>query len=98
MSVTGLHTLIDNLLESSSIEAGRFTLRRTRSDLAQLLQEAVQTLQPLLDRRHQALDMELPSGLPKLWIDPTRITQVLINLLSNASKYSPVGATILGGP
>jgi len=95
MSVTGLHTLIDNLLESSSIEAGRFTLRRTRSDLAQLLQEAVQTLQPLLDRRHQALDMELPSGLPKLWIDPTRITQVLINLLSNASKYSPVGATIL---
>ena len=95
MSVTGLHTLIDNLLESSSIEAGRFTLRRTRSDLTQLLQEAVQTMQPLLDRRHQALDMDLPSGLPTLWIDPTRITQVLVNLLSNASKYSPVGATIL---
>jgi PAS domain S-box-containing protein len=95
MSVTGLHTLIDNLLESSSIEAGRFTLRRTRSDLTELLQEAVQTLQPLLDRRHQALTMDLMSGLPKLWIDPTRITQVLVNLLSNASKYSPVGATIL---
>jgi PAS domain S-box-containing protein len=95
MSVTGLHTLIDNLLESSSIEAGRFTLRRTRSDLTELLQEAVQTMQPLLDRRHQALTMDLMSGLPKLWIDPTRITQVLVNLLSNASKYSPVGATIL---
>jgi len=95
MSVTGLHTLIDNLLESSSIEAGRFTLRRTRTDLTELVQEAVQTMQPLLDRRHQALTMDLMSGLPKLWIDPTRITQVLVNLLSNASKYSPIGDTIL---
>jgi signal transduction histidine kinase len=94
MSVTGLHTLIDNLLESLSIEAGRFTLRRTRTELAPLVREATQTMQPLLERRRQLLQIHLPPALPKLAIDPTRITQVLINLLSNASKYSPIGATI----
>lgn len=94
LSVTGLQTLIDNLLESLSIEAGRFNLRRRLADLGEVIQEAVQTMQPLLDRRRQPLDWAIPSQLPKIWIDPTRVTQVIVNLLSNASKYSPIGETI----
>jgi PAS domain S-box-containing protein len=89
-SVTGLQTLIDNLLESLSIEAGRFSVRRRPTDLASVIEEAVRVMRPLLKRRGQDLVLEVPESLTTLWIDPVRITQVLVNLLSNASKYSPV--------
>jgi two-component system sensor histidine kinase ResE len=93
-SVTGLQTLIDNLLESLSIEAGRFTVRRRPADLPAVIEEAARVMRPLLNRRSQALACEIPEGLTPLWIDPMRITQVLVNLLSNASKYSPVQVPI----
>jgi PAS domain S-box-containing protein len=94
-SVTGLQTLIDNLLESLSIEAGRFGIRRRPTDLVSVIDEAVRVMRPLLNRRGQELVLEKPDGMAPLWIDPMRITQVLVNLLSNASKYSPVQVPIL---
>jgi PAS domain S-box-containing protein len=90
LSVTGLQTLIDNLLESLSIEAGRFTLRRHAADIKDVVDGAVRIMLPLLDRREQALDLVVPPRLPPVWMDPMRVTQVIVNLLSNASKYSPV--------
>jgi PAS domain S-box-containing protein len=90
LSVTGLQTLIDNLLESLSIEAGRFTVRRHPSDLGRVIEQAARIMRPLLDRREQPLRVEVPPRLPLIRIDPMRVTQVVVNLLSNASKYSPV--------
>jgi PAS domain S-box-containing protein len=94
MSVSGLQTLIDNLLESLSIEAGRFRIRRRLTDVNEILFEAVRVMKPLLDRRQQDLSLNQPKRLPRINADPTRLTQVLVNLLSNASKYSPLGQTI----
>jgi two-component system phosphate regulon sensor histidine kinase PhoR len=94
LSVTGLQTLIDNLLESTSIEAGRSTIRRHPTDLDEVIAEAVRVMQPLLNRRQQRLLPERPAQLPLVSADPTRLTQVLVNLLSNASKYSPMGEAI----
>jgi PAS domain S-box-containing protein len=94
MSVSGLQTLIDNLLESLSIEAGRFRIRRRSTDITEILLEAVRVMKPLLDRRQQDLSLNQPKQLPRINADPTRLTQVLVNLLSNASKYSPLGQTI----
>jgi two-component system phosphate regulon sensor histidine kinase PhoR len=51
-------------------------------------------MSPLLQRRAQGLQIEMDWSLPPLHIDPTRITQVIVNLLSNASKYSPTGKGI----
>jgi PAS domain S-box-containing protein len=93
-SVTGLQTLIDNLLESSRIEAGRFSIRRRPSDLNAIIADAIRMTEPLLERRRQNLALSEPPDLPTIDADPTRLTQVLVNLLSNASKYSPVGAPI----
>jgi PAS domain S-box-containing protein len=93
-SVTGLQTLIDNLLESTSIEAGRFHIRRQPTDFSIILSESVRVMKPLLDRRHQGLSIHEPPDLPQINIDPTRLTQVMVNLLSNASKYSPLDETI----
>ncbi|TET37856.1 MAG: HAMP domain-containing protein [Anaerolineales bacterium] len=94
MSVTGLQALIDNLLESMSIEAGRFKIRRRHTDLNDIITDAVHMMQPLLDRRKQELHLNIKGQIPEVRVDPTRLTQVLVNLLSNASKYSPLSAPV----
>jgi two-component system sensor histidine kinase VicK len=94
LSVTTLQSLIDNLLESSRIEANHLTLRRQPCELNHLLGDAVLLVQPFLNRRQQILNLEEPLTLPILNLDPTRLTQVLVNLISNASKYSPMASTI----
>jgi PAS domain S-box-containing protein len=94
MSVTGLQTLIENLLESINIEAGRVNIRRCSTDLDEVCAEAIRVMQPLLDRRQQRLSLTKPPQLPLVSADPIRLTQVLVNLLSNASKYSPMGQAI----
>jgi K+-sensing histidine kinase KdpD len=93
-SVTALQTLVDNLLESVSIEAGRFRIRRRATDVGQLIADATVLMKPLLERRNQRLIIHIPDALPVLSVDPMRLTQVLVNLLSNASKYGPTDEPI----
>lgn len=94
LSVLNLQTLIDNLLESTSIEAGRFMVRRHPAELDQVLVAAIRMVQPVLARRGQTLSLSEPVSLPDISLDRTRLTQVLVNLLSNASKYSPAKSAI----
>jgi len=93
-SVSGLQTLIDNLLESASMESGHFRIHSREAKLSEVIGEAVRVMAPLLQRREQGLQIEMDWSLPPLTLDPTRITQVIVNLLSNASKYSPTGKGI----
>ena len=93
-SISGLQTLIDNLLESASIESGQFRIRLQEARLSEVIGVAVRVMAPLLQRRDQGLQIEMDWSLPPLSLDPTRITQVIVNLLSNASKYSPMGKGI----
>jgi two-component system phosphate regulon sensor histidine kinase PhoR len=93
-SVTGLQTLIDNLLESASIEAGRFSISRRPAQLGEIVSEAVKTVEPLFARRQQDLAVHNAVDVPNVNVDPPRLVQVLVNLLSNASKYSPVGSDV----
>ncbi|MBX3001819.1 MAG: HAMP domain-containing protein, partial [Caldilineaceae bacterium] len=94
VSLLGLQTLIDNLLESSSIEAGRFVLRRRPRDLNEIIADALKLVRPLLERRRQSISLSAPAYLTPVNGDQARLTQVLVNLLTNASKYSPLGAPI----
>jgi signal transduction histidine kinase len=94
LGTLGLQTLVDNLLESASIEAGRFRVSPRATDLGNIVAEAAQTMQPLLDKYDQRLVMELPVNIPIVRADPRRIIQVLVNLLGNASKYGPPDAEI----
>jgi len=94
LSASGMKALVDNLLESVNIEAGHFTIHRRPTELNRVLADVIHMMQPLLDRRQQALSLTEPFQLPPVNADPTRLTQVMINLLSNASKYSPLEGTI----
>lgn len=89
LGVLGLQTLIDNLLESASIEAGRFRVYPRSSNVSEIFAEAIRVMQPLLDKYGQRLVVELPASMPVVRADPRRTVQVLVNLLSNASKYGP---------
>jgi len=94
LGIVGLRTLVDNLLESASIEAGRFRVSPRQSDLGKIIAEAAQIMQPLLDKYNQYLTVELPTNIPVVNADARRIVQVIVNLLSNANKYGPSDAEI----
>jgi PAS domain S-box-containing protein len=95
LGILSLQTLVDNLLESASIEAGHFRVSCRPYSLVKIIEEASATMQPLLEKYEQRLVIDLPNDMPLVRIDPRRTGQVLINLLSNASKYGPPDEDII---
>jgi PAS domain S-box-containing protein len=94
LSTLHLQTLVENLLESATIEAGCFQVHRRPISLQDVVQNTADLMSPLLKRRNQNLVLNMPDEIPTLWADANRLTQVLVNLLSNASKFSPMGGKI----
>jgi signal transduction histidine kinase len=89
-----LERLIENLLESVRIESGELGIRREPVELDEVVEEAIGTTAPLAAKRGQRIEVDLPFPLPPLVGDPQRLVQVLVNLLANASKFSPAGSEI----
>ena len=90
-----LEALVTDLLESTMLEAGQITLSRQPTDLAALVERAVEALRPLSDRRGQTLQVQLPENESSAHVDRRRIEQVLTNILSNAIRYTPKQGHIL---
>ena len=88
-----LSQLVDNLLDSVRIESGEMRLRRQRVDLAQVVEEALALMQPLINLRGQRVVRRIAKG-PGLLGDAQRLHSVLVNLLANANKFSHTGSTI----
>ncbi|MGO9443784.1 MAG: PAS domain S-box protein [Thiobacillaceae bacterium] len=84
-----LKRLVDDLLEVQRVSRGRIALIKTRLDLGQLIDRVVKEREALIERRQQHLTYSQPAR--PVWIDgdPARMTQVIINLLDNASKFTP---------
>jgi two-component system sensor histidine kinase KdpD len=94
LGVLSLQNLIDNLLEGASIEAGRFHVSPRFTDLDEVINEVIRIMHPLMEKRHHSLQLDLQSDLPPVLVDPRRTSQVLVNLISNAIKWSPQGSNI----
>jgi signal transduction histidine kinase/integral membrane sensor domain MASE1 len=86
--------LVDDLLDVSRITRGKIELRRERVDLGTAVERAIDTVRPLLDGRGHDLRLSLPAEPILVEADPTRLEQILSNLLSNAAKYTPGPGTI----
>ena len=86
--------LVDDLLDLTRITRGKLELRRTILDVGQTVTQAVQTVRPLLEAQGHQLSVELPAEPIYLDADETRIVQMLVNLLSNAGKYTERGGLI----
>lgn len=86
-----LTRLINQVLDLARIEAGRFDWQMEAVDLPALAREAVLATSQLFKDREVALELDLPRELPPVHADRDQLMQVVINLLSNASKFSPRG-------
>lgn len=87
--VSQLTRLVDDLLEVSRVTSGRIRLQTKKLDIASVMTAAIETSRPLIDSRRHALEISLPSEPTVVEGDPTRLGQVLVNLLNNAAKYTP---------
>jgi PAS domain S-box-containing protein len=92
--VRHLTRLVDDLLDISRISRGKIELRKEVVDLAAVVDRAVETIRPLLVEHDLHLTVSLPSEPARLEADPTRLEQVLANLLHNAAKYTDSGGRI----
>ena len=86
--------LVDDLLDVSRVISGKITLQPERVLVQELVAAAVETCRQLVDARGHALDVALPPAPLRLDGDRTRLTQVLVNLLNNAAKYTDPGGRI----
>jgi PAS domain S-box-containing protein len=86
--------LVDDLLDVARISTGKVELRRQRTDLKEIVATAVETSASLIDAGGHKLNVEVPSEPLPMDADPTRIAQVVSNLLNNAAKYTPPGGRI----
>jgi signal transduction histidine kinase len=88
--------LINDILDLSKIEAGKMTIHAETFEVPTLLQDVMSTIQPLIEKNGNTLSLETGPELGDMHSDVTRVRQVLLNLLSNASKFTSKGTVTLG--
>jgi PAS domain S-box-containing protein len=89
-----LARIVDELLEVSRITTGRIQLHQERIALGVVVENAVTTVSSLIDQRKHELTVSLPSQPIWLHADASRLEQVIVNLLTNAAKYTDLGGHI----
>jgi signal transduction histidine kinase/CheY-like chemotaxis protein len=80
--------LLDDLLDVSRITRGKLEIRKVRAELSAIVKAAIETVQPLLNRKGHAFSVSMPDRDVVLDADPVRLAQVIANLLTNAAKYT----------
>ncbi len=86
-----LSDLIDDVLDLSQIEAGRMALVKERVDLREIVEAATVAVRPLFESKKLTLQVHIEEDLPPVLCDRTRIREVLLNLLSNAGRFTEQG-------
>jgi signal transduction histidine kinase/CheY-like chemotaxis protein len=96
-SADHLLSVIDDLLDLSKIEAGRMDIERIACDPGWIMRDAMNVVQPRADAKGLELSTRCEGGmLPRVLCDPTRLRQILINLLGNAVKFTNAGSVTVG--
>lgn len=97
-SAERLQRLINSLLDISRLEAGQPITNQRTTSLTSLAHEAAEVVGPMAEARQLHIRIQIPSGIPEVWVDVDMIRRVLINLMENATKFSPQGSSIeVGG-
>lgn len=89
-----LHRLVDDLLDLARINSGKIELKRSETTVQHIIEQAIATNAPGIERAGHALTVDVPPSQISLWVDPVRIIQVVGNLLSNAIRYTESGGSI----
>ena len=86
-----LSSMINDVLDLSQAEAGRLTLRRELVDIEKVIDEVWTVVHPLLDKKALDVGVVVQDDLPRIYCDRTRIRQVILNLVSNAARFTEAG-------
>jgi len=86
-----LASMVNDVLALSQAEAGRLALHRERVDLAEVIDGALVVVRPLVDKKGLSLQVSVSETLPQVYCDRTRIRQVILNLTSNAARFTEEG-------
>jgi signal transduction histidine kinase len=90
-----LLALINDILDLSKIEAGRMELAHSALSISDVFAEVTGSVSSLLTKKPVDLIVDVPEMLPRVWADPLRLSQVLINLVSNAIKFTEEGSVTM---
>jgi signal transduction histidine kinase len=86
--------LLNDLLDLARSDAGRLSIRPQPTEVAPLVEDVVRTMRAQTEAASQRLTEQVEPGLPLINVEPDRIRQILVNLLTNAHEYTPEGASI----
>jgi len=89
-----LVSLIDDILDISKVESGRATLEERAVHPQAIIDQVVRLTQSSAEKAHQRIETHLQSELPSIFVDERKLCQVLVNLVSNAVKFTPAGGQI----
>ena len=92
-NATILARLVDDVLDASKLMAGKLRLTIERVNLEQIVRDALETISPAAEAKNITLQLDIESRLETL-ADPDRLRQVVLNLLTNAVKFTPLGGTV----
>jgi len=93
-TVTRMEILVQDLADISRIESGHFYMEERRVHVTDVVQAVQDGTMPQIKERNHTFVMDMPENMPDLWVDYYRLLQIIINLVSNAYKYTPDGGTI----
>ncbi len=93
-SAERIQRLVASLLDINRLESGQNILTQESVEAFPIVQEAVEAVKPSANSRQQTLILNIPTDLPNIWADADVLRRVLINLLENASKFTPQGGKI----
>jgi len=96
INASGEHLLelINDILDISRIEAGKLELRRTYVDIGETIHSGVTLVQPMVKEKSIDLTVSVPDGLSRIFVDGQRVQQIVINLLTNAVKFTKNGGQV----
>jgi signal transduction histidine kinase len=90
-----MKTIVEDLNDNSKIEAGRLRLEYKAVDINEAVDDVIRSTKSQIEEKKQTVEVQLGADLPKIWADRNRLIQIIVNLVSNAHKYTQEGGHII---
>jgi signal transduction histidine kinase len=96
-NVDRMNTIVSDLNDLTKIQVGNLRLEYRAVQISDVLEDVTRSLKRLVEDKGQKMALVLEEDLPAVWADPSRLAQILTNLVSNAQKYTPEGGEFTVG-
>ncbi|MBN2548385.1 MAG: GAF domain-containing protein [Anaerolineales bacterium] len=96
-NVDRMNTIVSDLNDLTKIQTGNLRLEYKAVGILEVLEEVIRSMRRQIEEKEQKYQLDLPDDLPAVWADPSRLAQILTNLVSNAHKYTPASGEFVVG-